>query len=224
MTGTVFAVEAEFSKYRQLVNESNWKVSQPLLWGKHIEGPLELQLRYLTLAEDQEEERVDQSLEEPTPETTAIERYNSGPGDCAIALHLTNTLLLSAKARHELSSVLEPVGQLFSIDVEGEEFFVFNCTRVLNACVSEKCIVDYGPSSLGGQRPGQIPKLVVHESLVRDEFLFKLHWPTPPTTIKTVDYSKIPPQTEIYATQKFVDLVVEKQLTGFVFHPAGAIE
>lgn len=215
----VICVSGRGGNFRYLVNLKGWQADGPFMWGKPITVAPELGFRYRTLEEDLEnyEDAIRHGEERDIEDV--YRRHAAGAGDCPPCSGFVTTLILSSKARNELLEILEDTGQLFPVDVEGDPFFVYNCTRLLDICDSERCEVRYGDNSPGGQWPKKISKIFVKPKSLDGEFLFKLNWPKPPASMVTVDYTKIVPPEGIYATQGFADVVLAKQLKGFSFSP-----
>lgn len=224
MIELVYELKSVPQDYRYLVSELGWRVSDPFKYGKPIGDFVDPIIRYETLEEDlaSEQELID--TDDNGDLERAQSRYTAGVGDCANVLNFVVAPVFSTRARTELADVLEATGQLFPISVDGNPFFLYNCTRLITPFDDERCEVRYGNSSFGGQRPAEITRFAFRRDGIEDESLFKVQWPTPPISLQTVDYSIIPPPLAIFATQRFVDLVVKRKLTGFYFNPVAEVE
>jgi hypothetical protein len=214
MTKTrVYEVRADSINYRHLSFESSWKAASPFLYGKPLNEIGELSFRYLTLEEDVADEEELMADEDGGDPELARRRFETGSADCAYVLGFVTTLVLSSRAKEELAATLDATGQVFPVEVDGDTFFVFNCTRLLNAVDAEGTEVRF----VGDGRPSQFTQLSFKDEAIQDETLFKARWPEPEETGGEVDYLQIPPPTQIFCTQKFVDMVRENGLRGFQF-------
>lgn len=209
----VYEVHPDGVKFRQLSFESSWQAASPFMYGKPLDEIGDLSFRYRSLEEDvADEEGLLEDDDGGDPEL-ARRRFEAGAADCAYVLGFVTTLVLSSKAKEELAATLNAAGQMIPVDVDGDTFFVFNCTRLLDAVDAESTEVRF----VGDGRPSQFTRLSFREEAVQNETVFRVRWPEPEETVGDVDYSQIPPPTQVYCTQKFVDMVLENGLKGFRF-------
>lgn len=214
----IYDVQAAWEDYRHLVSESDWEFASPFMYGRTIQELNAPTFRYLTLEEDIADEQELLDDDDGGDPDQARRRYEAGVGDCTVVRDFVTTLVFSRKARERLASVLDATGQLFPVSVEGDEFFIYNCTRLIDAVDREASEIRY----VSGERPSQFTRLVFRNERVRNETLFKANWPEPKDSSNSVDYSTIAPPLSIFATQEFVGLVRESKLTGFHFKLVGA--
>lgn len=134
MTGpAVFTLRAESERYQHLVCDRRLPEERLLISGTFIEDFGPAAFRPLTRAEDvaDEQELLDSGdLGDPA---LAIARNAAGFADLARVDGFVAAPVLSGRAVDCLREFLDPAGQLLEVSVELETYYVFNCTRVIDA-------------------------------------------------------------------------------------------
>ena len=96
-------------------------------------------------------------------------RFANGVGDCAFAFGFGKGLILSKVAVEYLAQSLQATGQLFPVSIDGKDFFIYNCTRLLNAVEPELTSVRYVANGV----PAAFTKLRFKPDVIANETLFK---------------------------------------------------
>ena len=215
----VFAVEAEGYQYRNLICENDRQFRLKFIHGTVITDLPSPLFRMQTLEEDIQAEEEQIAMGDTGDPDEARKRYENGVGDCAYAYGFSTSLIFSKKATDQIGKILEATGQLFRVDVNGDEFFIYNCTRLIDAINPNESLLTF--NSRG--RPTGFEKLCFQASSIENELIFKTRWPKPTNKEMSFDYSSIPPPSPIYVTEPFVELVNNYELTGFQFNPVGTV-
>ncbi len=106
--------------------------------------------------------------------------------------------VFSRRAVNALADLLEPNGQLFSFMCQDEEYFLFNTTRLVDALDEDNCDLE----RFDDGRIWCIDRHAFFEKKLEGETVFKL---------------RQRPLGRVYATDPFVQRVLETGLRGFSF-------
>ncbi|QDU82895.1 hypothetical protein Pla110_46580 [Polystyrenella longa] len=213
-TQSIFEIQYDSLNYRYLKLTSHVRSGYPLSYGRPLVETPDWSFCYLSLEEDVADEFELMEIDDGGDPVLAERRFQAGVADCTFPLGFVAPIF-STRAKEILAHVFEQTGQLFPVQVESETFYVFNCTRLLDAVDSATSEVRYTE----GGRPVDFIRLNFKEDVLTGETLFKTRWPPPPESITGVDYSEISPPLKLFATQTFVDLVSKNELTRFDFIP-----
>ena len=134
-------------------------------------------------------------------------RAEVGVGDCAYVIGFSTALVLSRLAREVLEQSIGQLGQFIPVTVESERWYIFNCTRVINALTDSTDV-----RLVGNGRPSQLKEPSFRKSVLATEMIFKTSWPS-----HVSNSSQCNPPMPLFATHEFVDLVRKSGLTGFRF-------
>jgi hypothetical protein len=141
MSTSAYEIRADNIHFRHLIFESDWRLVAPFMHGRPINYLGDARLRYRTL-EEYLGELSELSEEENTEPILAYRRFREGPGDCVYVLGLVASLVFSSVVCEVLGRMLTDAGQLFPVAVNGDPFFIFNCTRVLDAVDPTASLLD----------------------------------------------------------------------------------
>ncbi len=106
--------------------------------------------------------------------------------------------VFNRKALNALVDLLKPNGQLLPITCEGEEYFLFNVTRLVDALDEDNCDLE----RFDDGRIMDVDRYAFFMEKLRGETLFKL---------------RQDPLGSVYVTDPFVQRVLETGLRGFRF-------
>jgi hypothetical protein len=206
----VYAIYSNSTLYRAIDWTPDREFSRLIRQGRPIDQWRPQKLRYLTREEDVKYELDMATKDENGDIARAHARYRAGAGDCAFVEYFTAGLLISGRARQALADVLDATGQLIPADVEGDPHFFYNCTRLLDAADPEASEVECHDNGL----PSQFGRLVLRESIVGGETLFRVRWPA---DVLARSLRPMPPPSRLFGTSAFVERVRAAALTGFEF-------
>ena len=215
MTINAYEVEPDGENFKSLDCHDPGNFDLACMYARPIKDVQLPTFRIRTLEEENAAEQEMLDMGETADFEGVKKRFANGVGDCAFVYSFAMGLFISKPAAEHLSHVLKTTGQLFPVLIDGSDFFIYNCTRLLDAVDRDYSEMRY----VGNQRPAAFTKLRFKPDVIANETLFKTKWPEPTDVSSPVDYSKIPPVTEFFATQRFVDLVEDAGLTGFRFKP-----
>ena len=213
----IYELAPDGLNYRHLVSEMGWNFETLFMYGGDIANPPNPVFRYLSLEEDISDElNVDEEDDRGQP-IQSLRRFKAGVGDCTCADGFTTSLVFSEVARKLLAPQLESTGQLLPFSIKDDKYYIYKCTRLIDAVDSQLSEIHYHPHG----RPSKFLTVAFRTEISESETLFRTKWPTPPDGIPNIDYAKIPPPLTIYATQEFRDKAISNGLTGFCFKPVG---
>lgn len=116
--------------------------------------------------------------------------------------------LFSCRARSHLDGILRRFGQLFPVDCDVKEYFLYNVTTVVDALDRDHSRLEYFPQ-LRREKEAGLPLYV------RMVFEYWFH----EDRLAGVDIFKLPEfnETRTYVSERFVQTVSDGGLTGFSF-------
>ena len=211
----IYELHPNSDAFQRMVTDSDWRFESLFMFGTPVEGYRTPTVRWRTLEEEVADEQELIDYGECGDLTQAHLRFENGNADCIYVIGFSTGLVFSQTAVEHLRTTLESTGELFPVRISGQDYFIYNCTRVIDAVDAKSSQIRF----VGDGIPSEFTKLVIDESKTVGESLFKIGWPKPAMASHEKEGAAIPPPLPIFSTSDFVQTVRALELKGFRFRP-----